>query len=87
MTIVWEKSTQEKFELLISKVPFFLRDVAREKVSKKSESLVLAEGRAQVTQKDMIDAFFSETPFGFHGPLKNDMEELGIDYTAYGHPK
>ena len=24
-----------------------------------------------------------ETPFGFHGPMKMDMEALGIDYEKY----
>ena len=28
-----------------------------------------------------------ETPFGFHGPMKLDMEELGIDYKKYGYEK
>ena len=41
---------------MISKVPVFMRDIARATV-----------------------------PFGFHGPMKNDMKELGIDHTKYGH--
>lgn len=87
MTINWEKNTLEKFEQLIGKVPVFLRDIARDKVTKKAESLVLKDGRGEITEKDMVDAFFAETPFGFHGPMKNDMRECGIDYTAYGHPQ
>ena len=87
MAIIWEKNTLEKFERLIGKVPVFLRDIAKDKVFKKAESLVLKDGRAQVIEKDMVDAFFAETPFGFHGPMKNDMQECGVDYTVYGHSK
>ena len=47
----------------------------------------LKENNPEVTEKNLIDAFFKETPFGFHGPMKTDMESVGIDYTKYGHPK
>jgi len=53
----------------------------------KAEAIVTREGRSQVTEKDLVDAFFAETPFGFHGPMKTDMDALGIDYTQYGHAR
>lgn len=87
MSIAWEETTKEKFNQLLEKVPVFLRGMAREKVSKKAEGIVVQEGRPQVTEKDLVDAFFTETPFGFHGPMKIDMEALGIDYTRYGHAR
>jgi len=87
MNIFWEKDAQEKFDGLINKTPVFLRPIAKDKVSKKAEKLTLDDNRQEVTEKDMIDAFFAETPFGFHGPMKCDMEELGIDYEKYGHEK
>jgi len=83
----WDKSAEEKFEQLLEKVPVFLRETAREKVSKKAESLAAGENRSQVTEKDLVNACFEETPFGFHGPMKTDMETLGIDYTQYGHER
>lgn len=86
MTLAWEKNASEKFDRMIGKVPVFLREIAKDKVSKKAEVLALNNGRAEVTEKEMVDAFFAETPFGFHGPMKSDMQELGIDYVAYGHP-
>ena len=87
MSIIWEKTTEEKFNRLLEKIPVFLRGMAREKVSKKAEGIAAQEGRAQVTEKDLVDAFFTETPFGFHGPMKTDMEALGIDYAKYGHAR
>lgn len=83
----WEKSAEEKFNQLIARVPVFLREIAKDKVTKKAEALVQKDNRAEITEKDMVDAFFAETPFGFHGPMKTDMETVGIDYTKYGHPK
>lgn len=70
---------------MIEKVPNFLLEIVKEKVSKKTEILSTNNGRAEVTEKEMVDAFFAETPFGFHGPTKSDMEVLGIDDTQYGH--
>ncbi len=81
----WEKNAEEKFKGLIAKVPPFLRAMAEKKVSAKAEALARSWNRNEVTEKDMIDAFFSETPFGFHGPMKCDMEALGVDYKKYGY--
>ena len=85
--VIRDKTTEEKFLRMIEKIPIFLRGIAKEKVSKKAENIVGKENRTKVCEKDMVDAFFSETPFGFHGPMKNDMEALGIDYTQYGYKR
>lgn len=83
----WEKDTEGKFKELIEKVPVFLRAIAQEKVSKRAESIAQKENRSEVIEKDLVDAFFTETPFGFHGPMKSDMESVGIDYTKYGYER
>ena len=85
MDIAWNKDADEKFKLLIAKVPVFLRGIAEEKVSKSAQSLAQKENRIEITEKDLVDAFFQETPFGFHGPMKTDMEAVGIDYKKYGY--
>jgi len=85
--INWDGNTQQQFEQLIAKIPVFLRSMAKEKVSKRAETIVRDDNRTVIGEKDMVDAFFIETPFGFHGPLKTDMEEIQIDYTKYGHPQ
>jgi hypothetical protein len=87
MGVAWHKETQEKFQQLIDKIPIFLRGIAQEKVSKKAENIAAKANRTEVTEKDMVEAFFSETPFGFHGPMKSDMESIGIDYTKYGYER
>ena len=87
MSIPWDKSAQVKFDQMIERIPVFLRPIAQSKVSQRAERLVTEANRNEITEKDMVDAFFIETPFGFHGPMKTDMESLGIDYTKYGHPR
>lgn len=83
----WDSHVQACFDALIGKAPAVMQDFARKKVMRKLEMAMAKEGRLMVTEKDMVDAFFAATPFGFHGPMKCDMEALGIDYAKYGHPK
>ena len=85
MSIGWDTHTQEKFNQMIEKIPIFMRGIAQDKVSKSAEGIAAQNQRLLVCEKDMVDAFFKETPFGFHGPMKNDMKDLGIDYIKYGY--
>ena len=85
--VAWDQDTKNKFDKLLEKIPIFLRGVAETKVVNRAESLVRESHRSLVFEKDLVDAFFDVTPYGFHGPLKNDMQELGIDYIQYGHPE
>jgi len=86
-SIIWEKGAEEKFKKLVEKIPPFMRGIAGEKVSKRAQALVSEAGRMEITEKDLVDAFFKETPGGFHGVMKADMEEIGVDYTQYGYEK
>jgi len=87
LAIVWDGATQEKFKILIGKMPVFMRPVAEKTIVQKAESLVRQDNRCEITEKDMVDAFFAETPFGFQGLMKNDLLSVGIDYTQYGYEK
>jgi len=81
----WDAMTQKNFESMIAKIPSFLKEMAQKRVSQKAEELAQKDNRSIVGEKDMVDAFFAATPFGFHGPMKNDMDELKINYLKYGH--
>ena len=85
--ITWDDGVEEKFRQMIGKIPKVLQGMAKKQVLEKSHKLVVADHRSVITEKDMVDAFFEVTPFGFHGPMKCDMEEFGIDYVGYGHPE
>jgi hypothetical protein len=83
--IIWDKTARENFEAILAKIPVFLRGTAEKKVSQRAEKNARDDNRPEITVQDVVDAFFKETPFGFHGPMKMDMEALGIDYKKYGH--
>ena len=85
--VSWEGNTEVNFRRILAKIPVFLRPTAEKKVKRKAESLAQKDNRALVIEKDLVDAFIAETPFGFHGPLKNDFKEFGIDYVKYGYDK
>ena len=82
----WDEETQAKFRQVLDKMPVFVRSMAEKAVGTKAEANAASAGNAHVTEKDLIDAFFSETPFGFHGPMMTDLEAVGLDYKKYGHP-
>ena len=87
MEISWDEPTQENFQKILSEIPELIRGIAEARVSKKAVSIVKEENRDVICEKDMVDAFFAETPSGFVPAMKSSMKELNIDYTKYGHPE
>ena len=85
--ITWDKPTEEKFLKILEQIPDLIRGIAETRVSKKAENLIRQENRLVILEKDMVDAFFAETPGGFIPAMKNGMTEVGIDYTRYGYGK
>ena len=85
--IGWDKAAEESFLKILEQIPALIRPIAETRVTKKVENLVRQDNRWVITEKDMVDAFFAETPSGFIPAMKSGMEELGIDFTKYGHPK
>ena len=81
----WVPDVLKNFGKILEDVPAPIRGIAESRVSKKAENLVLDDGRDLITEKDMVDAFFAETPGGFLGPMTLTMENLNIDYKKYGH--
>ncbi len=85
--ITWDKSTEENFQQILKQIPDLVRGIAEIRISKKAESLLRQENRSVIEEKDMIHAFFAETPSAFVGAMKESMQELGIDYTKYGYAR
>ncbi|MCX8011966.1 MAG: hypothetical protein N3A64_02275 [Desulfobacterota bacterium] len=83
----WEKDTQKKFELLISKLPLFHRGLAQVFASKKAEENAQARGANRVEEEDLIGAFFSEVPKPFYSMMVRLLEHTGFNYKKYGFPK
>jgi hypothetical protein len=83
--ITWDKATEEKFQKILEQIPDMVRGIAEVRITKKAESILREQNRQVIGEKDMIDAFFAETPPIFVDAMKNGMDELGIDYKKYGY--
>ena len=85
--ITWDKATEEKFLQILEQIPHLVRGIAEVRITRKAESLIRQENRWVIFEKDMVDAFFAETPPAFLSAMKDGMQELGIDFTKYGYSK
>ena len=83
--ITWDKPTEEKFQKILEQIPDMIRGIAEARVTRKAEDLIRAQDRWVILEKDMVDAFFAETPGGFIPVMKNGMTDVGIDFTKYGY--
>jgi len=75
----WENQAQEKFKLLVSKLPFFHRHIAEEVVAKKAEEIAGQRGSNQVEKEDLVEAFLSEVPEVFRKYLINLLKEADLN--------
>jgi radical SAM superfamily enzyme YgiQ (UPF0313 family) len=75
---VWGKDAKDCLDKALSSVPMLLRPIARKAVTKKAGALACERGLALVTSLEVRDAFLSETPGPFQGPLKETLRKLGL---------
>ena len=76
--IIWKKETKERFDEIIKSVPMLLQPIARRMVNKKAMENALVRGSSFVEDKDMINAFVSETPRPFQSKMREKVAELGL---------
>ena len=83
----WDFHTQEKFKLMISKMPVFHRRIAEEAVTLKAQENARERGVSQVEEADVISALFSDVPKPFYSLMIRLLEDVKFDYRKYGFPK
>lgn len=83
----WDLKAQEKFKMVIFKLPIFHRHIAESAVYKKALENALARKVSQVEEQDVIAAFFSDVPAPFYSMMIRLLEQTGFDYKKYGYPK
>lgn len=83
----WDTKTQEKFKLMISRIPVFHRHITEEAVSKRAEEVARVRNAEQIQEQDVITAFFSDVPSPFYSMMVRLLEQTGFDYRKYGFPK
>ncbi|MHB8174139.1 MAG: B12-binding domain-containing radical SAM protein [Nitrospirota bacterium] len=73
----WDDFAMEVFEKVLSEVPALFRPIARKAVRKKALSAAM-QGSGKVRAQDIKDAFLSETPRPFQGPMREALGRLGL---------
>ena len=79
----WEPKALLKYREIISKIPIFHREIAKQVVDKKA--VINAEQRKSdmVEESDIIRAFLSEVPKAFYSLMIRVMDEVGFDHKKY----
>jgi radical SAM superfamily enzyme YgiQ (UPF0313 family) len=71
----WDDFALEVFEKVLLEVPALLRPIARKAIRKKAQGAVKS---GLVKASDVKDAFLSETPRPFQGPMREALRKLGL---------
>lgn len=83
----WDAKTEEKFKLMIAKIPVFHRRITEVAVTKRAQENALARGSSQIEEEDVVSAFFSDVPSPFYSMMVKLLEQTGFDYRKFGFPK
>ena len=76
----WETAALKKYELIISKIPLFHRNIAKVVVDKKALSNARDRGSELIEESDIVSAFFSEVPKAFYSLMIRLFDEVGFVY-------
>ena len=79
----WEGQALSKFNLMVSKIPIFHREIVRQIVPKKAEINALQRKGATIEEDDVVKAFLSEVPKAFYSLMIRIMDEVGFDHKKY----
>lgn len=85
--MVWEIETENKFRILISKIPVFHRHITESVVRRQAEAVATKRNSVQVQEQDVVAAFFSDVPSPFYSMMIRLLGQNGFDYKKYGFPK
>jgi len=78
--IEWEEKALKKYQLIISKIPLFHRNIAKVVVDKKALSNAQERESNTIEESDIVSAFFSEVPKAFYSLMIRLFDEVGFDY-------
>lgn len=81
--VEWDKAVEQKFAAAVSKMPFFYRGITQKLVRAKSESLAQQQNSGYVSEQELVNAFFEETPAAFKEAMKGVLNAAEIDYKKY----
>ncbi len=83
--MAWEKSAKVKYDDMISRIPLFHREIAKQIVDKKAVENAVSRQAKQVEEVDIIKAFYDEIPKALYSMMVRLMETVGFDHKKYGY--
>ncbi len=81
--MTWERSTEENFKKVLSKLPIFHRLMTEVAATAKAEEIASGRGSRIVEEEDLLRAMFSEVPLQFYSLMIRILENVGLDYKKY----
>jgi len=81
--IKWETEASRKYELMLTKIPLFHREITKQVVDKQAPINALQRGSSCVEEQDILTSFFSHVPKAFYSLMVRLMDEVGFDYKKY----
>lgn len=84
--MTWDKTTEEKFKKMLSKMPIFHRHMTEVTATQKAESNARERGARIVEEEDLMRAMFSEVPLQFYSLMIKLLEDVGFEYKKYDLP-
>ncbi|MFZ5799895.1 MAG: hypothetical protein ACOY3D_00730 [Candidatus Omnitrophota bacterium] len=81
--IVWDKNLEAKFNLMISKIPMFHRQIASRVAKTAAEDYARQRNSPTVNEGDVVKAFLDEVPKPFYSMMIKLFDEVGFDYRKY----
>ena len=79
----WESNARQKYETMITKIPLFHREIAKQVVDKKAVINAQKRGSGIIEEEDIVKAFLSEVPMAFYSLMIRLLQEAGFEYKKY----
>lgn len=79
----WDKDTELKFRLFISKIPVFHRRITEEAVTRRAAENARKRGASHIQEDDVVGAFFSDVPSPFYSMMVRLLDQTGFDYKKH----
>ncbi len=83
INIKWDETAYEKYQLMITKIPLFHREIAKQVVDKKAVINAVERGSSKVEEGDIVRAFLSEVPMTFYSLMVRLFDEVGFQYKRF----
>ena len=80
VNITWNKIASDKYNKMVARIPIFHRELVKQVVPPKAESLARARGASEVSEEDIVKAFLHEVPKAFYSLMVRLLDEVGFEY-------